>query len=220
MASRSLPATAQLYDYIASVTLREPEPLRRLREETARQPLAQMQIDPVQGQFMALLARMVGARRCLEIGTFTGYSALWIALNLPPDGRIIACDVDARTTAVAQRHWQAAGVADRIDLRLGPALATLDTLLAGDEAGTFDFAFIDADKESYDAYYERVLRLLRPGGLVLIDNVLWGGSVADGRVRDHTTAALRALNQKLHDDARIDLTLLAMGDGLTVARKR
>lgn len=220
MASRSVRSSAQLFDYIAAVSLREPEPLRRLRAETERQPLAQMRIDPEQGQFMALLARILGARRCLEIGTFTGYSALWVALALPPDGQLITCDINEETTAVARRHWQAAGVAERIDLRLGPALGTLDALIGAGRSGTFDFAFIDADKESYDAYYERVLGLLRPGGLVLVDNVLWGGSVADPKIRDRTTTALRAFNRKLHEDARIDLCLLAMGDGLTVARKR
>lgn len=220
MAFRTLPQTPQLFDYLHSVSLREPEALRQLREETSRLPHAGMQIDPEQGQLMALLARLVGARRCLEIGTFTGYSALWVALALPADGRIIACDINPETTALAQRHWQRAGVSDKITLRLGPALATLDALRAAGEDGAFDFAFIDADKENYDGYYERVLQLLRPGGLVLIDNVLWGGAVADPADRDPSTRALRALNRKIHEDQRVDASLLAIGDGMTLARKR
>ena len=220
MTRRNIDLTDKLEDYIAVVALREPPVLRRLREETQRLPMAGMQIGPDQGQLMALLARLVGARRCLEIGTFTGYSTLSVALALPPDGRIIACDVDPETTAVARRYFAMAGVADRIELRIAPALETLDALLAERQDETFDFAFIDADKENYDAYYERALRLLRPGGLVLIDNVLWGGWVADARRRDAETAALRALNRKLHGDERIDLALLPLADGITLARKR
>jgi predicted O-methyltransferase YrrM len=220
MAPRLLALTPKLFDYVLAVSLRETEPLRRLREETRSFAGGGMQIGPEQGQLMALLARLVGAKRCLEIGTFTGYSALWVALALPPDGRIIACDVNQRTTALAQRYWQEAGVADKIELRLAPALETLDRLIAEGGAGSFDFAFIDADKENYDAYYERALTLLRPGGLAVMDNMLWGGAVADERERDPTTAGLRALNKKLHDDQRIDLTLLPMGDGVTLARKR
>ena len=220
MAARFLDLTPALLEYIESVSLRESDALRRLREETRRQPFGMMQIDPEQGQFMALLARLVGARRCLEIGTFTGYSALWIALALPPDGHIIACDIDARMAAIAERHWQEAGVADKIQLRLGPALTTLDALLREGGERSFDFAFIDADKENYGHYYERVLRLLRPGGVVVIDNVLWGGSVAERSARDPATVALRTLNRKLHTDARIDLSLLPIADGVTIARKR
>jgi predicted O-methyltransferase YrrM len=220
MTKRHIDLTEKLDDYILSVSLREPPVLRRLREETARLPMGGMQIAPDQGQLMALLARLVGARRCLEIGTFTGYSALAVALALPRDGRIIACDVNPETTAIAQRYWAAAGVADRIELRLAPALATLDALLADGEAGRFDFVFIDADKDNYDAYYERALSLLRAGGLIVIDNVLWGGWVADARRKDPDTAALRALNAKLHADERIDLSLLPLADGITLARKR
>jgi predicted O-methyltransferase YrrM len=220
MPKRTIELTEKLDDYLLGVSLRENEVQRRLREETARLPMAGMQIAPDQGQLMALLARLVGARACLEIGTFTGYSALAVALALPPDGRIIACDVNPETTAVAQRYWREAGVADKIELKLAPALATLDALLAARQDGRFDFAFIDADKENYDAYYERVLRLLRPGGLVVIDNVLWGGAVADKRRKDPETAALRALNAKLHRDERIDLALLPLADGITLARKR
>ena len=219
MTKRHIAASDKLQDDILGVSLREPPLLRRLRRETARLPMAGMQIAADQGQLMALLARLVGARRCLEIGTFTGYSALCIALALPEDGRIIACDVNPDTTAIARRYWQEAGVAGRIDLRLAPALETLDALLGSGESG-FDFAFIDADKENYDGYYERALRLLRPGGLIVIDNVLWGGWVADKRRRDPETAALRALNRKLHRDERIDLALLPLADGITLARKR
>jgi len=166
------------------------------------------------------LAWLIGARRCLEVGAFTGYSALVVALALPPDGRIISCDIDEKTTAIAKRYWAAAGVSDKIDLRLGPALGTLDRLLAEGAAGSFDFAFIDADKTNYDGYYERALTLLRQGGLIVIDNVLWSGAVADAKRRDADTAALRALNRKLHGDERIDLSLLPLADGITLARKR
>ena len=220
MSKRTIDLTDTLYDYVLQVSSREPEILKRLRTETARLPMAGMQIAPEQGQFMALLARLVGARRCIEIGTFTGYSALVVALALPADGRIIACDVNPDTTGVARRYWAEAGVADKIDLRLGSALATLDALLAEERQGTFDFAFIDADKENYDGYYERVLSLLRPGGLAIIDNVLWSGAVADARHKDADTVALRALNRKLHHDERIDLSLLPIADGITLARKR
>ena len=220
MPKRNIELTEKLDAYILSVSLRESAVMRKLREETARLPMAGMQIAPDQGQFMALLARLVSARRCLEIGTFTGYSALAVAQALPPDGRIIACDVNPETTAIAKRYWAAAGVADKIELRLAPALGTLDALIADGQAGRFDFVFIDADKENYDAYYERSLTLLRPGGLVVIDNVLWGGWVADARRKDPETAALRALNAKLHKDERIDLSLLPLADGITLARKR
>jgi predicted O-methyltransferase YrrM len=220
MPKRNIELTQMLDDYILGVSLRESDVQRRLREETARLPMAGMQIAPDQGQLMALLARLVGARRCLEIGTFTGYSALAVALALPADGRIIACDVNRETTAVARRYWREAGVADKIELKLAPALTTLDALLAERQEERFDFAFIDADKENYDGYYERLLQLLRPGGLIVIDNVLWSGAVADRRAKDPETTALRALNQKLHQDERIDLALLALADGITLARKR
>lgn len=220
MARRTLTLTDKLWDYLLSVSLREPDPLRRLRAATAKRPLAGMQIGPEQGQFMALLVRLVGARRCLEIGTFTGYSALVVALALPPEGRLIACDVNPDTTALARHYWAEAGVEDKIELRLAPALVTLDALLAEGREGSFDFAFIDADKTNYDGYYERALRLVRPGGLILIDNVLWGGAVADRRSKDPDTVALRALNEKLHGDERVDLSLLPLGDGVTLLRKR
>jgi predicted O-methyltransferase YrrM len=220
MRRNSITLTEELEDYIAGVSLREPDVLRRLREETAAVPMAGMQIAPDQGQLMALLARLVGARRCLEVGTFTGYSALVVALAVPADGRVITCDVDAKMTAIAKRYWADAGVAGKIELRLVPALETLDRLLAEGASGSFDFAFIDADKTNYDGYYERALKLLRAGGLMVIDNVLWSGAVADPKRNDADTAALRALNRKLHGDERIDLSLLPLADGITLARKR
>ena len=204
-----------LYQYLLDVSLREDDVLRRLREETARMPRAQMQISPDQGQFMAFLVRLMRARRCLEIGVFTGYSALSVARALPADGSLIACDVDPEWTAIARRYWSEAGVTGKIDLRLAPALETMTTLVSG-----FDFIFIDADKENYDAYYERGLELLRTGGLMLFDNVLWGGAVADPAVHDLDTVALRKLNRKLHKDERVDLSMLAVADGLTLIRKR
>lgn len=209
-----------VYDYLLEVSLREPPVLARLREETAGLPRAIMQISPEQGQFMALLAELLGARRVLEVGTFTGYSALVVALALPTDGRVITCDVNEETAAIARRYWAEAGVADKIELRLGPAVDTLDALLADGGAGTFDLAFVDADKTNYDAYYERGLALLRPGGLMLVDNVLWGGAVADPQHEDEDTDAIRALNAKIHGDERVSLSLLPVSDGLTLARKR
>jgi caffeoyl-CoA O-methyltransferase len=220
MSRQTLTLSDALYDYLLSVSLREPPLLYRLREETAALPHAVMQISPEQGQFMALLAELVGARRVLEVGTFTGYSALVVALALPADGRIITCDVDEEMTAIARRYWAEGGVADKIDLRLGPAVDTLDALLSDGGADTFDFAFVDADKENYDAYYKRALALLRQGGLMVIDNVLWSGAVADPNQKDADTNAIRALNAKLHGDQRVSLSLLPVSDGITLARKR
>ena len=220
MSNRTIDLTDTLYDYLLSVSLRETDLQRRLREETATLSMARMQISPEQGQFMALIARLVGARRCLEVGVFTGYSSLAVALALPEDGRIVACDVSEEWTSVARRYWAAAGVADRIDLRLAPAIDTLDALIEAGGAGTYDLAFIDADKPAYLAYYERVLVLLRPGGLVMTDNTLWSGRVADPEVGDADTVALRHYNEYLHRDSRVDLSLVPIGDGLTLARKR
>lgn len=217
---KSIVMNQTLYDYLLSVSLREPDVLRALREEAATHPYGGMQIAPEQGQFMALLVELVGARNVLEIGVFTGYSSTCLALALPPEGRITACDINEEFTATARRHWQRAGVEDKIDLRLGPALDTLDGLIAEGRGGTYDLAFIDADKENYDGYYERALQLLRSGGLILIDNVLWGGKVADPAVNDADTAAIRALNQKIHADPRVSISLLPIADGLTLARKR
>jgi caffeoyl-CoA O-methyltransferase len=194
--------------------VREPAVLKELREATAANPQAGMQIGADQGQFMALLVQAIGAKRCLEVGTFTGYSALAVALALPADGRIVCCDISEEWTAVARRYWKKAGVEHKIELRLAPALQTLATL-----QGPFDFAFIDADKENYGNYYERCLELMRRGGLIAIDNTLWSGAVADAKVRDATTRSLRAFNDKLHADRRVALSLLPVGDGLTLALK-
>lgn len=220
MSSRTISLSDGLHEYLLSVSLREPDVLRRLREETAKVPLAVMQISPDQGQFMALLVEMLGARRTIEVGTFTGYSALRVALALPADGRVIACDINAETTAIARRYWAEAGVADKIQLKLAPATETLNGLLAAGEAGRFDFMFIDADKTSYDTYYELGLKLVRPGGLIAIDNVLWGGSVIDAKDETPDTKAIRALNAKLKDDDRVSLSLVPIGDGLTLARRK
>jgi len=219
MSRRTLTMTENLYDYMLGASSREPAVLTRLRQETAGVQGAGMQISIEQGQFMALLMKMLGAKKTLEVGVFTGYSSLVVALALPPEGRIIACDVNEQTTAIARRYWQAAGVADKIDLRLAPATETLQKLLAEGQAGSFDFAFIDADKSNYDHYYEYALQLLRPGGLIAIDNVLWSGRVADPALQDSDTVALRNLNQKLHHDQRVTLSLLPIGDGLTLALK-
>ncbi len=220
MSNRTLPLTDSLYDYLLEVSLREPPLLARLRAETEALPLAAMQISPEQGQFMAFLVELIGARRTLEIGTFTGYSALRVALALPADGRVVACDVSADYTEVGRRYWAEAGVDGKIDLRLAPAVETLDSLLEAGEAESFDFAFIDADKENYDGYYEKSLQLVRRGGLIAIDNMLWSGSVVDPDKQDKDTQAIRRLNKKLRRDRRVDLSLVPIGDGLALARKR
>ena len=219
MANRTLNLDDSLYAYVLAHSLREHPQQTALREATKAHPHAGMQIGPEQGQFMALLVRLIGARRTLEIGVFTGYSALSVALALPDDGHVLACDVSDEYTRIGKPYWEAAGVAHKIHLTLAPARATLDARLANGEANAFDFAFIDADKTAYDEYYERCLMLVRPGGLLAIDNVLWGGSVAEPATTADT-AALQALNDKLHRDERIDLSLLPIGDGLTLARKR
>jgi predicted O-methyltransferase YrrM len=220
MSNQSLGLSEALYQYLLAVSVREPDILHQLRAETAQHPMHQMQIAPEQGQFMALLIQLLGARKTLEIGVFTGYSALATALALPEEGRIVACDVSEDYTAIARRYWEAAGVAHKIDLRIAPALETLDQLLAEGQAESFDFAFIDADKGNYLAYYERSLALVRPGGLIAIDNVLWGGQVADPSVTDSATEAIRQLNQHLHHDERVSLSLVPIADGLTLALKR
>jgi predicted O-methyltransferase YrrM len=217
---KTLVLTEDLHAYVLANSLREPEALARLREETARLPDPDMQSAAEQGQFMALLVELIGARRILEIGCFTGYSALWMALALEPDGRLITLDVNRDWTEIGRRAWREAGVEDRIEVRIGEALASLDALLAEGAEGSFDLAFIDADKKNYDAYYERALALVRRGGLILIDNVLWRGTVADPDNPDRQTVALRALNAKLHKDVRVSLSLLPIADGLTLARKR
>ncbi len=220
MSTRTLSLTDDIRGYLVDVTLREPDVFRRLRAETAPMDNAEMQIAPEQGQFMHLLVEAIGARRAIEIGTFTGYSALWIASALPPDGELICCDVSERWTAVARRYWEEAGLAGRIDLRIGAALGTLDYLLAHGQAGTFDFAFIDADKENYDHYYERVLQLLRPGGLLALDNALSGGRVVRPAPDQIKAAGMDALNRKIQSDDRVTQSLVPIGDGLMLARKR
>jgi predicted O-methyltransferase YrrM len=213
------PIATEMADYIRGVSLREPEALRRLREETEDHPQAHWQIAPEQGQFLHVLARAIGAARTLEVGVFMGYSSTWVALALPPDGKLVACDRNAEYAERARRTWREAGVENRIELRLGPALDTLDALLAEGQAGSFDLAFIDADKAGYPAYYERALALLRPKGLLVADNVLMHGSVIDANDHDPDTEAIRAFNRKLHADSRIALSIATMGDGFAVACK-
>jgi predicted O-methyltransferase YrrM len=209
-----------IYEYLISNSLREPAILRRLREETAALPRASMQISPEHGQFMALIIQLMGARRTLEVGVFTGYSSLAVALALPSDGKIVACDISEEYTGVARKYWKEAGVDHMIDLRLAPALETLRGLMAQGEHSRFDFAFIDADKTNYEGYYECAMELIRPGGLIMIDNVLWSGRVADAAENDADTVALRAFNKKLHADSRVALSMLPLSDGVTLALKR
>jgi predicted O-methyltransferase YrrM len=219
MSNRTLNLDDDLYQYLLDASLREHPALADLRALTLKHPLARMQIAPEQGQFMALLVKLLGARRTIEIGVFTGYSALAVALALPEDGRVIGCDISTEYTDIGRPFWDKAGVAHKIDLRIAPALGTLDALIAEGQTGAFDFAFIDADKTGYDGYYERCLRLLRSGGLIAVDNTFWGGKVALP-ADDDDTAALQEFNRKLHYDERVDLSLLPLGDGLTLARKR
>jgi predicted O-methyltransferase YrrM len=209
-----------VHAYVLRWGLHEPDILARLRKETASHPRSSMQIAPEQGAVLGLLVELLDARRCLEIGTFTGYSSLAVALALPEDGRLVCCDVSDEYTSVARRYWAEAGVAQRVDLRLGPAIESLDRLLADGAAGTFDLAFIDADKPSYPAYWERCVELVRPGGVIAIDNVLWGGLVADPSADDHATRTLRRVNEMVATDPRVRHVLLAIADGMTIARKR
>jgi predicted O-methyltransferase YrrM len=220
MATQPLGLDRPLYSYLLSVSLREPSMLTQLRQETAQLTVGRMQIAPDQGQLMALLVQLLGAKKTLDIGVFTGYSALAVALALPEDSKVIACEVSEEFTEIACRYWQQAGVVAKIELHIAPALETLDQLLAAGQAGTFDFAFIDADKRHYDDYYERSLQLVRSGGLIAIDNVLWAGRVADPQIQDNRTRRMRAFNQKLHRDGRIALSLLPVADGLTLALKQ
>ncbi len=219
MASRNPFFAEKIARYVLEHSVREAEVLRELREATASNPHAGMQIGADQGQFMALLVQAIGARRCLEIGTFTGYSALAVALALPDDGHIVCCDISEEWTSIARRFWKKAGVEHKISLKIAPALETLDEILQT-EKSKFDFVFIDADKQNYLNYYERSLALVRRGGLIAVDNTLWSGAVADAKARDATTRALRSFNDKLHQDSRIALSLLPIGDGLTLALKR
>jgi predicted O-methyltransferase YrrM len=221
MSNQSIQLTDNLHQYLLDNSLHEPEILTKLRHQTAKHPLTDMQISPEQGQLMGLLVKLIGAKKCLEVGVFTGYSSLAVALNLPDDGRIVACDVSIEFTSIAQQYWQAAGVSHKIDLQIAPALETLDRLIANGEAGTFDFAFIDADKNNYAAYYDRCFQLVRSGGLILVDNVLWYGRVADPTMdKDKRTQAIKKINQQIHQDDRVQITMIPIGDGLTIARKK
>ncbi len=221
MSNTALALTDELSTYLRSVGVREPDVLARLREETQNSVrAAMMQITPEQGAFMRMLMGMLGASRVLEIGVYTGYSSISMALGLPDDGRITACDTSEEWTEIARRYWHEAGVEDKIDLQLRPAVETLDKLLADGAAGTYDFAFIDADKPNYDNYYERCLKLLRAGGMIGVDNVLWGGQVIDTADTSESTTAIRAINRKIRGDERIEVCMVPIGDGLTLARKR
>jgi O-methyltransferase len=220
MSNRTIYLNDALYEYLLGVSLREPGVLRDLREETRPMPEADCQISPEQGQFMALLLRVMGAKRVLEVGTFTGYSALAMALALPEDGKVVTCDRSETWTAIARRYWHKAGVEDRIDLRLGDANGSLEQLKEEGEAGRFDFAFIDADKTNDGSYFEKCLGLVRTGGLIAIDNTLWSGRVADKAQTDADTKAIRAFNTERSKDNRIDLSLVPIADGLTICRKR
>jgi caffeoyl-CoA O-methyltransferase len=220
MSRRTLEVTDQLYDYILANSLREKPLFKKLRRETAKMPMAGMQISPEQGQFMALLVELIGAKKAIEIGTFTGYSGLCVATALPPGGHLWCCDVSEEFTSIARKFWKEAKLDKKITLTLAPATETIKKLLKSKHAGTFDFAFIDADKSNYDAYYEGALKLLRKGGIIAIDNVLWGGRVADPKAVSPDTKAIRKLNAKIHKDKRVTASLLPIGDGLILARKR
>ncbi|QQZ64659.1 class I SAM-dependent methyltransferase (plasmid) [Paenibacillus sonchi] len=217
MGKRALNLTDELYEYLLQVSLREPEPARKLREETNRMLLSAMQSPPEESQFIALLVKLIGAKRILEIGTFTGYTTLLMAMAIPSDGRIIACDIDDKWTKMGYRYWEEEGVAHKIELRLAPALDTLDDLLSRDYANFFDFIFIDADKENYTGYYERAIRLVRPGGLIGVDNVLWGGSVINEWNQGPDVREIRSINKQIHLDDRVTVSMLPVGDGLTLA---
>jgi predicted O-methyltransferase YrrM len=219
MTRASIGLNERLNEYLVQAGSREHPVLAKLRKATEAMPNSSMQIAAEQGQLLAMLVKLIGAKRTIEVGTFCGYSALWVALALPPDGKVIACDINAEWTAIGKRHWNEAGVADKIDLRLAPAAETLAELEKAGQSGRFDFVFIDADKSGYDDYYERALRLVRPGGAIVFDNVLWSGRVTDPSVRDADTKALRALNAKIAADARVDKVMLPIGDGMTVVRK-
>jgi predicted O-methyltransferase YrrM len=220
MSRTQIEVTDALAAYVSQVTLRDEPLLKQLRDETATHPHGTMQISAEQGQFMRMLIKLMGATKCIEVGTFTGYSSLSVAMALPENGKLVACDVSEEFTSIARRYWHEAGLSHKIDLRLGPALDTLDRMIASGESGNYDFAFIDADKSNYDGYYERCLRLVRRGGLLAIDNMLWHGKVIDPSVQDHDTVAIRALNEKVHADNRVDMVLLPLGDGLLLARVR
>lgn len=220
MSKQTLNLSDQLYHYLLSVSLREPEVLAALRAETAKDEMSIMQISPEQGQFMALLVKILNPKKIVEVGTFTGYSSLAMALATPDDCEITCCDVSEKWTSIARRYWQQAGVEGRIKLHLAPAIETLDHMLAEGQAGSVDFAFIDADKVNYPNYFEKCLALLRTGGVIAVDNVLWGGSVIDSKKNDEDTIAIRHFNKRLQSDSRVDISLVPIADGLTLARKK
>lgn len=220
MSDITLNLTPALYQYLQNVSLREPDILQKLRAQTHKMSMSQMQISPEQGQFMGFLMELIGAKKTLDIGTFTGYSALVVALALPSEGRVITCDTNVEWTKIAQRFWESAGVRHKIDLRIAKAAETLDSLIQHGESNTFDFAFIDADKANYRLYYDQSLQLIRTGGLIAIDNVLWGGDVANPEINDPKTLVIRELNEYLLTDERVSLSMLPIGDGLTLLRKR
>lgn len=220
MSNKTLGFNDQLHQYLLSISVHEAEILTQLRQETAQLPMSQMQIAPEQGQFMSFLIKLIGVKKALEIGVFTGYSSLITAMALPEDGKLIACDVDEKYTAIARQYWQKAGVDHKITLHLAPALETLDQLLAQGEAETFDFIFIDADKRNYPNYYEKSLKLLKKGGLIAVDNVLWSGKVADRDIQDKQTQAIRDFNNQIYQDDRVIITLIPIADGLTLAIKK
>lgn len=220
MTNRSIYLNDTIYDYLLNVSLREPQVLQELRETTAKLSSREMQIAPEQGQFMAFLVELIGVRKALEVGVYTGYSSISVALVMPSDGKMVACDINEEWTQLAQTFWKKAGVDKKITLHLAPAIETLDKLLAEGEAGTFDFAFIDADKLNQDSYYEKALLLVRHGGLIILDNTLWGGDIAEPDAHDPITLALQNLNAKIHRDSRVSMSLVPIGDGLTLVRKR
>lgn len=220
MSPKTISLSEAVSNYLQAVTVNEPPVLRELREETQKLPGAGMQIAPEQGQFMRLLVQLLGAKRCLEVGVYTGYSSISVALGLPADGLLIACDVNPETSSIARRYWERAGVLHKMRLELRPAVQTLTSLIDSKQSGSYDFAFIDADKESYEIYYELCLTLLRPGGLIALDNALWDGRVADPSVRDSSTSAIRAVNAKVIADDRVFSSLVPIGDGLLLARKK
>ena len=222
MSNETLMLTPQVYDYLVRQGVREPSVLRDLREATARQAgaAAGMQIAPEQGAFMAMLVSLIGARKTLDVGVFTGYSAAAVALALPDDGTVVACDISDKWSGLAREYWDKAGVADKIDLRIAPAIQTMDALVDASESGTFDFIFLDAEKTEYEAYYKRALALVRPGGLIAVDNVLWSGRVADDTVMDADTVAIRVFNEMVRHDDRVTLSMVPIADGLTLAQKK
>ena len=220
MSRQSFQLNDQVYEYLLSNSLQEPQILRELRDKTAAHPFGHMQIAPEQGQFFAFLIRALNIKKAIEIGVFTGYSSLSIALAMPADGRLVACDNDAEATQIARQYWQKAGVGKKIEFRLGSAIATLDAMIAEGCAGQFDFAFIDGHKPEYIDYYERLLALIKTGGVIVIDNVLWSGGPADARQQDENTNAIRAFNQHIYQDQRVFISMIPVADGITLALKR